>query len=264
MAFGRIWRAARSTPPRATTDAQWAVIAPLLPPAGNSAGRGGGGEKWPRRLVVDAIFYLVKGGIVWRELPREFPPKSTVWEIYTRWVRSGAWERVHDGLRDLVRVRAGRSALPSAAIIDSQSVRGAATVGAATRGFDAGKRVNGRKRHIAVDTSGLLIAVIVTAASIQDRDGGARLLAAVREKFSTITLAWADAGYAGRLVGWAKQVLEVAVVVVRRADDQVGFKVRPPPLGRRAHLGVDQHLPPVRARVRTPPRHLTSHGPQPP
>ena len=213
-------------PASATTDAQWALIEPLLPAAGNTAGRGGRGEKWPRRLVVDAIFYLVKGGIVWRELPREFPPKSTVWETYTRWLRLGAWAAVHDALRDRLRVRAGRKAAPSAAIIDSQSLRGSHTVGAATRGYDAGKRVNGRKRHIAVDTSGLLIAVIVTAASIQDRDGGLRLLAAVREKFSTITVAWADAGYAGRLVGWAKAVLDIAVVVVRRADDQVGFTVQ--------------------------------------
>ena len=211
-------------PASATTDAQWAIIASLLPAAGNTAGRGGRGEKWPRRLAVDAIFYLVKGGIVWRELPRELPPKSTVWQTYTRWLRSGAWERVHDALRDLVRVRAGRSPAPSAAIIDSQSVRGSHTVGAPTRGYDAGKKINGRKRHIAVDTSGVLIAVIVTAASLQDRDGGARLLARVREKFSTITVAWADAGCAGRLVVWAREVLAIAVVV-RRADDQVGFKV---------------------------------------
>ena len=209
----------------ATTDAQWAIIEALLPAPGNTAGQGGRPEKWPRRLVVDAIFYLVRGGIAWRELPREFPPPSTVWAIFTRWVRTGIWARIHDALVDRLRVRAGKNPAPSAAIIDSQSLRGADTVGASTRGYDAGKRVNGRKRHIAVDTNGWLLAVIVTVASIQDRDGGAHLLARLREKHSTIMRVWADAGYAGRLVGWGAQVLTIAVDVVRRADDQVGFKV---------------------------------------
>lgn len=213
-------------PSSATTDAQWAIIEALLPPAGNTRGRGGRAEKHDRRLILDAIFYLVRGGIVWRELPREYPPKSTVWETFTRWVRSGAWTAVHDALRDRLRVRAGRSPLPSAAIIDSQSLRGADTVGAATRGYDAGKRVNGRKRHIAVDTSGLLLTVIVTAASIQDRDGGLRLLARLRERFSTISLVWADAGYAGRLVTWVQRLLDISVVVVKRSDDQRGFTVQ--------------------------------------
>ncbi|MDK3256824.1 transposase, partial [Blastococcus capsensis] len=92
-------------PSSATTDAQWALIEPLLPPPGNAAGRGGRSEKHDRRLLVDAIFYLVRGGITWRELPREFPPRSTVWDTFTRWVRSGAWARLHDALRDQLRVR---------------------------------------------------------------------------------------------------------------------------------------------------------------
>jgi transposase len=209
----------------ATTDAQWAIIQALLPPAGNTGGRGGRREKWPRRLVVDAVFYLVHGGIPWRELPREFPPPSTVWTIFTRWVRAGAWARVHDALVGLLRVRSGRRAQPSAAIIDSQSVRAADTVASPTRGYDAGKKINGRKRHIAVDTNGWLLAVLVTVAGIQDRDGGLHLLARLREHASTITLVWADAGYAGRLVTFAARVWGLTLEVVKRADDQVGFKV---------------------------------------
>ena len=209
----------------ATTDAQWAVIAPELPPPGNTGGRGGRPEAHDRRLVIDAIFYLVHGGIPWRELPREFPPPSTVWSMFTRWVRAGVWARVHDALVALVRVRAGRRPLPSAAIIDSQSVRAADTVPGATRGYDAGKKVNGRKRHIAVDTCGLVLAVLVTVAGIQDRDGGLRLLARLRQACSTITFVWADAGYAGRLVTYAAAVWSLTLAVVRRDQDQVGFAV---------------------------------------
>jgi transposase len=212
-------------PSSATTDAQWAIIEPLLPPPGNTAGRGGRAEKHDRRLLVDAIFYLVRGGITWRELPREFPPRSTVFDTFTRWVRSGAWARVHDALRDRLRIRLGRRSQPSAAIIDSQSVRGADTVAGGSRGYDAGKKVNGRKRHIAVDTNGLLLAVLVTIAAIQDRDGGLRLLARLRESFATVTLVWADTGYAGRLVTFAARILEITVEIVKRADDQVGFQV---------------------------------------
>jgi transposase len=106
-------------------------------------------------------------------------------------------------------------------------VRGADTVPTASRGYDAGKKVNGRKRHIAVDTNGLLLAVVVTIAAIQDRDAGLRLLGALRARFSTISLVWADAGYAGRLVTWAGTVLHLVVEIVKRCDDLTGFHVLP-------------------------------------
>lgn len=210
-------------PSSASTDAQWAMIAPLLP-GPNTAGRP---VKHDLRLLLDAAFYLVKNGCTWRELPREFPPRSTVFDWFTRWVRTGVWVAVHDALVDLVRVRAGRRPLPTAAIIDSQSVRAADTVGASSRGYDGGKKINGRKRHIAVDTSGLLLAVVVTAASIQDRDGGLRLLVRLREHLSTVALVWADGGYAGRLVTFAATVLAITLTVVKRCDDLAGFRVLP-------------------------------------
>jgi transposase len=209
------------------TDAQWALVETLLPPPGNTGGRGGRPEKHPRRRVLDAIFYLVRGGIAWAALPAEFPPAKTVYGLFRRWVRAGAWTRLHDALRDRARVRAGRRPAPTGAVIDSASVRGADTVPARSRGYDAGKRVNGRKRHIAVDTGGLLLAVVVTIAGIQDRDGACRLLAAVRAKFSTIGVIWADGGYAGRLVTWASSVLAFAVTIVKRTDDLTGFRVLP-------------------------------------
>lgn len=213
-------------PTSSITDAQWAVLAPLLPPPGNTAGRGGRPEKHPRRLVLDAIFYLVRGGIAWAALPRDFPPHQTVYGLFGRWARHGMWQQIHDALRDLVRVHEGRDPLPTAAIIDSQSVRGADTVPGTTRGYDAGKKVNGRKRHIAVDTGGLLLAVVVTIAGIQDRDAAHLLLTELR-RFSTVRLVWADGGYAGRLVIWARKVLALTIEVVKRTDDAKGFAVLP-------------------------------------
>jgi len=214
-------------PSSSLTDAQWKLLEPLLPPPGNTAGRGGRPEKHDRRRVLDAIFYLVRGGIAWRALPVEFPPAKTVYGLFRRWAAAGAWVVIHDALRDRVRVTAGRHPLPTAAVIDSASIRGADTVPARSRGYDAGKRVNGRKRHLAVDTGGLLLAVVVTIAGLQDRDGACPLLAALRARFSTITLVWADGGYAGRLVAWAQAVLGLAVTIVKRTDDLTGFRVIP-------------------------------------
>jgi transposase len=214
-------------PTSSITDAQWALLEPLLPPPGNTRGHGGRPEKHPRRTVLDAIFYLVVGGIAWAALPHEFPPHKTVYGLFRRWSAAGSWRAIHDALRDLVRVHEGRDPQPTAAIVDSQSVRGADTVPAATRGYDAGKRVNGRKRHIAVDTGGLILAVVVTVAGIQDRDAAHRLLTALHSRFSTVTWIWADGGHAGRLVIWARKVLSLTVEVVKRTDDLAGFQVLP-------------------------------------
>src|SRR3954470_2292345 len=214
-------------PSSSMTDARWALLEPLLPPPGNAGGRGGRSEKHPRRRVLDAIFYLVRGGIAWAALPAEFPPAKTVYGIFRRWARAGAWGRMPDAPRDPARIRAGRPPAPPAAVIDSASIRGADTVPTRSRGYDAGKRVNGRKRHLAVDTGGLLLAVVVTAAGIQDRDGALRLLTALRAKFATIALVWADGGYAGRLLTWAQKVLALTVTIVKRTDDLAGFQVIP-------------------------------------
>ncbi len=148
-------------------------------PAGAAAAPTGLGPRprWPapeahhRRDIIDAIRYVAHNGCVWRALPADFPPWRTVYGFYWRWNASGATTMVHDQLRAQVRLVAGRNPCPSAAIIDSQSVRAADTVPKQSRGFDAAKKINGRKRHLAVDTLGLLLAIVVTAASVQDRDG---------------------------------------------------------------------------------------------
>ncbi len=214
-------------PSSSLTDAEWALLEPLLPAPGNTQGRGGRPEKHCRRLVLDAIFYLVRGGIAWAQLPAEFPPVSTVYDLFRRWVAAGAWRRIHDALRARCRLRNGRDPCPTAAIIDSQTVPAADTVPHASRGWDGGKRTNGCKRHLAVDANGIVLAVLVTAASIQDRDAGLRLLANLREAFSTIKLVWGDAGYRGRLPRWSKRVLALPVQIIKRLPGVSGFHVRP-------------------------------------
>jgi transposase len=194
------------------TDGQWA---PLLPAAGSTGGRGGRPETGDRRLVLDAIFYLVRGGIAWRALPADFPPHQTVYALFRRWTRARAWCRIYAALRERARLADGRGPVPTAAVIDSQTVRAADTIPTASSGYDGGK-IKGRNRHVAVDTGGLLLAVVVTTASLQDRDGGFRNTAALREAFSTITLVWADAGYAGRFVRDARKLWDLAVAIVKR------------------------------------------------
>ena len=133
--------------PTDLSDAQWAIIEPLLPDPGFLAGAGGRPESWCRRIIVDAILYVVDNGIKWRALPVDFPPYSTVFNYFAAWEKTGATARVLDALRDRIRLADGRAAEPTAAVIDSASVRGAAIVGAGTRGFDAGKKVNGQTPH---------------------------------------------------------------------------------------------------------------------
>jgi transposase len=179
------------------------------------------------RAMLDAIGYLTRYGVEWRALPVDFPPWQAVYAFFERWSDRGLPQALVDRLRGRIRVLLGRRDVPTAAIIDAQSVKAAETVAATDSGYDGGKKIKGQKRHIAVDTLGLLLCVSVTAASVQDRDGALRLLARLREKFSTVALVWADSGYTGRLVAWAQQVLAIAVTVVRRSDDMSGFVVLP-------------------------------------
>jgi len=146
---------------------------------------------------------------------------------WARWKNDGTADRVHDALRDRLRDGAGRDPMASAGIVDSQSLRAADTVGADQHGYDAGKRTNGTKRHIVTDTLGLLLVVLVTAASVQDRDGARRLLDRLRFAMPSVALVFADGGYAGRLVRWAKDRLRLVIEVVRKPADQQGFAVLP-------------------------------------
>jgi transposase len=199
------------------------VIEPLLP----EPSTGGRPEKHPRREIVNAIFYVLRTGCAWRMLPHDFPPWQTVYGHFKRWRDDGTVDGVHDALRDRLRDEMDRDPMASAGIVDAQSVKGADTVGRDSRGYDAGKRINGRKRHVVTDTLGLLLVVMVTAASVQDRDGGKLVLDRLRFAMPSVVTVFADGGYAGRLVAYARRVLRVAVEVVRKPADQVGFKVLP-------------------------------------
>jgi len=206
---------------------QWAVCEPLLPVPAWLAGRGGRPARYCMRDIADAIRYLTHNGPVWRALPADFPPAWTVYYWADKWQADGSAARMHDDLRERIRAAAGRARQPTAAIIDSQSVKGSEMVPRAGRGYDAGKKINGTKRHIAVDAIGLLLTVLVTAASVQDRDAARPLLWNLRRAFPSITLAWADGGYAGKLVSWAKTRLNLTLQIVKRPDDLHTFKVLP-------------------------------------
>jgi transposase len=160
-------------------------------------------------------------------MPADFPAWDRVYAFWRRWRDMGLIGEWHDRLRDRVRSVEGRDPEPSAGVIDAQSVKGAASVPAATRGFDAGKKINGRKRHIVVDTLGLLLAATVTAASVTDRDAGHSLLARLRQRHWRLSRVWADGSYTGQLVDLARSVLRIALTVVKRSDDTRGFTVLP-------------------------------------
>jgi transposase len=151
------------------TDWEWAVVRPLLPVPGWMRGRGGRPEAYCHRAILDAIRYLVDNGIKWRAMPADFPPWDRIYAFFRRWRDNALVKEFHDRLRGRVREELGRDAEPTAAVIDSQSVKADAVVGADSRGFDGGKLVNGRKRHVVVDTLGLLLGVMVTAADVGDR-----------------------------------------------------------------------------------------------
>ena len=208
--------------PSDLTDEQWEIIEPMLPLI-KEPGRI---PKHPFRDIMDAILYIDRSGCSWRQLPVDFPPWQTVYGWFRQWKRRGVTERILEELREQIRLAEGRDPQPSAGVIDSQSVKGADTVGRDSRGYDAGKKVNGRKRFIVTDTLGLLVGVTVLAASWQDRDGGKAALLSVYLG-TPIRHVFADQGFAGRLVVWAARTLQMTVEIVRKPAEQRGFVVHP-------------------------------------
>jgi transposase len=246
--------------PSDMTGAEWAVCEPLLPAPAWLAGRGGRPASWCMRDIVDAIRYLTHNGPVWRALPADFPPAGTVYWWADKWQADGSAERMHDDLRVRIRLTAGRTAAPTAAIIDSQSVKGSEMIARTRRGYDAGKKINGTKRHIAVDALGLLLTVLVTAASVQDRDAAKPLLWNLRRAFPSVKLAWADGGYAGKLVTWAAGKLKpkLKLEIVRRPDDLHTFQVLPRRwVVERTLSWITRHRRTVRDYERLPAHHET-------
>lgn len=199
------------------TDAEWSLVENLFD---NEGGRGTP-PQYPRRLLVDACCYVVRTGCAWRMLPKEFPPWQNVYRTFRRWSEQGKFEQMHDRLRSHWREREGRAAEPTAAVLDAQSTRGSPQGG--DSGYDAGKKVKGRKRHLVVDTLGLILAVSVTAASIQDRDGAHPVVAAAMSKYPSVQALFVDGGYAGQCAQTVSQCHGIEVDVVRHpANSNVG------------------------------------------
>lgn len=212
------------TYPTDVNDTEWAQIAPLLP-AEKGTGR-------PRehlwREIMNGIFYITKNGCTWRALPHDLPPWQTAYHYFWLFRNNGLWEKINTAIREAVRKKEGRDSKASAMIIDSQSAK--SSEGGESIGFDGGKKVNGRKRNLIVDMLGLLVLVHVTSANVQDVHAGKQTLLKLKEKQNLLVRLlkiFADGGYRGELITWAKENLHVDIEVVLKLGDQKGFQVLP-------------------------------------
>lgn len=209
------------------SDARWALIEPLLSAwRAQRVGLGIAQIQHDLREIVNAILYVNRTGIAWEYLPHDFPPYKTVYDYHAKWEKDGVIEAIHDALRGQVRRAAGREEQPSAALLDSQTIRTSSNVAEESQGIDAGKKIKGRKRHIATDTLGLLLVVLVTAASMQDTTGGRYLVDELSVRQPSVVKAWVDSGYKRSVIEQGAKY-NIDVEVVSKDPDQRGFKPQP-------------------------------------
>lgn len=207
--------------PSDVTNPQWKHIKDLIPPPKP----GGRPRELDMRLVLNAVLYVVVGGIQWRMLPREYPKWKSVYHYFRLWRQDGTWQRIHDTLRAQLRQKLGRHKHPTAGCLDSQSVKTTAVAG--QRGYDKGKNVNGRKRHVVVDTLGLLLAVVVTAACVSDPAGARLLFTSWGGHCKKMRLIWVDGTYRGSLLDWVQGRIKAVLQPVLRCDNVKGFVLLP-------------------------------------
>jgi transposase len=205
------------------SDARWALIDPMLSAwRADRAGLGISPIQHDLREIVNAILYVNRTGIAWEYLPHDFPPFKTVHGYFALWEKEGLTEAIHDALRGKVRQAAGRDAEPTAAILDAQTVKTSTNVPEHRQGIDAGKKIKGTKRHVATDVLGLLLVVLVTAASVQDTVGGRAVVEQVAHQHPRVTVAWADSGYKQSVIDTGA-AYGIDVQVVTKHPQQRGF-----------------------------------------
>ena len=206
------------------SDARWALIEPMLSAwRADRVGLGISPIQHDLREIVNAILYVNRTGIAWEYLPHDFPPYKTVHGYFALWEKEGVTEAIHDALRGKVRKAAGRSPEPTAAILDAQTVKTSSNVPEHSQGIDAGKKIKGRKRHVATDVLGLLLVVLVTAASVQDTTGGRAVVEQVAAQHPNVSTAWVDSGYKQGVIDEGAQH-GIDVQVVTKDPQQRGFK----------------------------------------
>ncbi len=203
--------------PTNVSNSQWQIISKFLDVERN--------RKYDLREIVNGSMYLVKTGCQWRMLPGDFPKWQIVYYYFSVWKKNEIWEQMHEALVEKIRKKAGKNEEPTVGIIDAQSVK-STLVSSQDKGFDAGKKIKGIKRHMIVDTLGLILAVVIQSASVQDRDGAVSVIDKLMENWRKIIKIFADGGYAGKLIGKVKDKFKIELEIIKR-DELHTFKILP-------------------------------------